>query len=227
MERDRWKDIRSPITPAGIDWWTSLLEEEKHALHAGPNVEISFPGVCKPHTFYAAPDGFIFAEMEMETTQAGSLVNYVRLRPLIHYRLDSVTDSLTSVKSVTNHLYFTSSITIPNLPEGAPHSPSFTCLPLRTGSVSHTVGIVVCAWQVVTCFARHIPLYSHAPDYIIGLHHWITHEHIIMAHRSHGLSTYICTAFLDISLVCPLRLCTTRTSQYCTEPGFLIHSIYF
>lgn len=86
--------------PAGIDWWTHVLQEEKLALRVSSNDQISFPGVSKPHAFYAAPDGFVFAEMEMEKTQAGSLLNYVRLRPIIQYRLDSVNDPRTSVKNL-------------------------------------------------------------------------------------------------------------------------------
>ena len=60
-----------------------------------------------------------------------------------------------------------------------------------------------------------------------SVHNRIAYYCTIGAHRFHEHSTYISTAFLDISLVCPLRLCTTRTSQYCIEPGFLIRSIYF
>ena len=86
--------------PAAIDWWMVVLAEEKIKLGVSDQDEPTFPGVHKQHTFYAAPDGFIFAMMDLESTQAGSFLNYARLRPLIQYRLDSVTNPKTSVKSL-------------------------------------------------------------------------------------------------------------------------------
>lgn len=60
-----------------------------------------------------------------------------------------------------------------------------------------------------------------------SVHNRIAYYCTIGAHRFYEHSTYICTAFLDISLVCPLRLYTVRISQHCIELGSLISQSTF
>lgn len=105
--RDRWKDFRSPIMPAAIDSWMNVLAEEKLKLDPDDREEPTFPGVSKQQALYAAPDGFILGAIKNSVTQAGSLLNYARLRPLIHYWLESVNDPKTSVRTLRSQAWRT------------------------------------------------------------------------------------------------------------------------
>lgn len=93
--------------PQAVDYWMAILAEEKAILAASNHDKPTFPGVSVQHSHYAAPDGFIFAIMEKESTQAGAFLNYARLRPLIHYRLDSVNDPRVGVKNLHPQIWRT------------------------------------------------------------------------------------------------------------------------
>ena len=93
--------------PIAVNHWMSVLAEEKAHLGSSDQDKPTFPGVSIQHSHYAAPDGFIFGIMENESTQAASFVNYAHLRPLIHYRLDSVNDPKTSVKNLHAQIWRT------------------------------------------------------------------------------------------------------------------------
>lgn len=92
--RSRWFEVVSPtdILPPGISSTLAAIEAVRVDLQPKQNefpeqIRMKLPRQEGHHSFFAAPDGGQIAAMANEETQAGALANYIRFRPLIHWRV--------------------------------------------------------------------------------------------------------------------------------------------
>ncbi len=82
-DRNKFEDTQSPLMPRALPTWMAALKR------AGGNRQPSGPLPSGVRRGYALPDPNVIANVENETTRAFMLLTYLKLRTILHYRLQS------------------------------------------------------------------------------------------------------------------------------------------
>lgn len=85
VERDKFADVNSPLMPPSLESWTKALTRVKAEVAKAPKI-LPAPGI---NTGYALPDPNVIAGVDTDHTRGYMFTAYVRLRHVLHYRLQS------------------------------------------------------------------------------------------------------------------------------------------
>lgn len=85
IDRDKFADVDSPLVPRSIDSWTKALARVRADTTNMPK----FVPAASINAGYALPDPNVIAGVESDTTRGYMFTAYIRLRHVLHYRLQS------------------------------------------------------------------------------------------------------------------------------------------